>query len=92
MDEVRNIPLSQDAALVLALAGTPPRGDGVVDQVCRRAKQFAAARDAPSVGTVDLLFAVMDQYDRLFDRALYLRGTSRDELLERLAAVEKPAG
>jgi len=37
-----------------------------------------------TVGTPDLLFAVLDVYGRLFDRVLYLRGTSREELAERL--------
>ena len=29
---------------------------------------------------------MLDVYDKLFDRALYLRGTSREELVERLTA------
>jgi hypothetical protein len=67
--------------------GTPPLGRDVdiVKDVARRAEVFAAARGAESTGTGDLLFAVMDVYGKLFDRALYLRGSSRDELLERLA-------
>ena len=141
MTEARQIPLSQDAALVVALAGTampfahsaedeaerwlramrlhghvgralqalgvgeaplmtgseqpeaplgtPPMGAGAVEQVTRRARHFAAARDGGAVGTADLLFAVLDLYGRLFERALYLRGTSREELVERLAAVER---
>jgi hypothetical protein len=133
------IPLSQDAALVVALAGTampfarsgqdeverwlralrlhgqvggalqalgvgeaplssgpgadqleeegaaPPLGAGVLDAVTRRATLLATARKAEAVGTADLLFALMDVYGKLFDRLLYLRGTSRDELGERLA-------
>jgi hypothetical protein len=137
--ERRTIPLSQDAALVVALAGTampfahsaedeaerwlralrmhgqvgvalqalgvgeaplmtgsePPRerppgnrpfGPEVVDRVASGARLFAAARHAPTVGTGDVLFAVLQVYGRLFDRVLYVRGTSRDELLESLAA------
>jgi hypothetical protein len=144
MDEARQIPFSQDAALVIALAGTampfshsaedeaerwlrafrlhghvgialqalgvgeaplmtgsewangertgtPPHGDAAVEQVNRRAGDFALLRAATSVGTVDLLFAVLELYGRLFDRALYLRGSSREELLERLAANETAA-
>ncbi len=53
-----------------------------------RASELAGARDADTVGTPDLLFAVLDVYGRLFDRVLYLRGTSREELSERLAASE----
>jgi hypothetical protein len=69
--------------------GTPPLGreQDIVKDVARRAEVFAAARGAESTGTADLLFAVMDVYGELFDRALYLRGSSRDELLDRLAAA-----
>ena len=139
MTHGRHIPLSQDAALVVALAGTaipfahsaedeaerwlramrlhgqvgsilqalgvgeaplmtgsehdhagghgtPNMGPDVLDEVTTRASEFAAAREAENVGTPDILFAVLDVYDKLFDRALYLRGTSRDELVERLTA------
>jgi len=143
----RNIPLSQDAALVTALAGTampfahsaedeaerwlralrlhgqvgvalqglgvgesplmtgsdpepdgpgtPPLGPDVLDEVTRRASQFAAAREAETIGTADLLFAVLDVYGKLFDRMLYLRGTGREELTERLSgehAAHEPHG
>jgi hypothetical protein len=64
--------------------GTPPLGVDVLDEVTRRAGDFAEARAAETVGTPDLLFAVLDVYGRLFDRVLYLRGTSREELAERL--------
>jgi hypothetical protein len=67
--------------------GTPPMGPDVLDEVTRRAGGFAAAREAETVGTPDLLFAVFDLYGQLFDRVLYLRGTSREELTERLAAA-----
>jgi len=135
----RHIPLSQDAALVVALAGTaipfahsaedeaerwlramrlhgqvgsilqalgvgeaplmtgsehehseghgsPNLGPDVLDHVTECATKFALARDAENVGTPDILFAVLEVYDTLFDRALYLRGTSREELVERLTA------
>jgi hypothetical protein len=140
----RNIPLSQDAALVVALAGTampfahsaedeaerwlralrlhgqvgvalqglgvgesplmtgsdrdadgpgtPPLGPEVLDEVTRRAGEFAAGRQAETIGTADLLFAVLDVYGKLFDRVLYLRGTSRDELAERLSGETAPHG
>jgi hypothetical protein len=68
--------------------GTPPLGPKAVDEVTRRAATFAAARRAGTTGTADLLFAVLETYGKLFDRALYIRGTSRDELVERLAAGE----
>jgi hypothetical protein len=66
--------------------GTPTLGPNVLDDVTERATQFALAREAETVGTPDILFAVLDVYDSLFDRALYLRGTSREELVERLTA------
>jgi hypothetical protein len=64
--------------------GTTPLGVEVLDEVTKRAGDFAEARHADTVGTPDLLFAVLDVYGRLFDRVLYLRGTSREELAERL--------
>jgi hypothetical protein len=67
--------------------GTPPLGTEVLEQVTDSAAEFATARGAETVGTTDILFAVLDLYGKLFDRALYLRGTSRDELVERLTAA-----
>ena len=139
-DEHKQIPLSQDAALVLALAGTavafshsaedeaerwlralrlhgrvgqalqalgvgesplttgseprpgrPPLGPAVVDCAMTRAQDYASRRGAPTVGTTELLFALMELYGRMFDRALYLRGASWEELLERLSTVEAEA-
>ena len=140
MTEGRQIPLSQDAALVVALVGTaipfahsaedeaerwlramrlhgqvgstlqalgvgesplmnggehgpteghgtPPLGTEVLEKVTDRAAEFATGRGAENVGTTDILFAVFEVYDRLFDRVLYMRGTSRDELVERLKAA-----
>jgi hypothetical protein len=138
-----HIPLSQDAALVVALAGTampfahsaedeaerwlralrlhgqvgatlqalgvgesplteestghetPPLGPGALDEVARRAADFAAGREAQTAGTTDLLFAVFDVYGELFDRTLYLRGTGREELVEKLVgpgAAQGPQG
>ena len=138
----RHIPLSQDAALVVALAGTafaqsaadaaerwlralrlhgqvgatlqalgvgeaplmtsteseqpepgtPPLGADVLDDVTHRAAEYAAGREAQSVGTADLLFAVFDVYGKLFERALYTRGTGRDELVEKLSSVTHTQG
>jgi hypothetical protein len=64
--------------------GTPNLGPDVLEDVTNRASEFALARQAENVGTPDILFAVLDVYGKLFDRALYLRGTSREELVERL--------
>jgi hypothetical protein len=55
------------------------------DEVTARSRDMALQRGAPAVGTIDILFACFDLYGSAFDRALYVRGTSRDELLERLA-------
>lgn len=67
--------------------GTPSLGPDVLDSVAKRASQLAAAREAETVSTCDILFAVLDVYGKLFDRALYMRGTSREELTERLTAA-----
>jgi hypothetical protein len=67
--------------------GTPNMGPDILDEVTERAEQFASTREAETVGTPDILFAVLDVYGKLFDRALYLRGTSRDELVERLTSA-----
>ena len=63
-----------------------PLGEDVVEMVTQRAYEFARARRAGAVGTVDVLFGLFAVYGRVFDRALYVRGTSREELIERLPA------
>jgi hypothetical protein len=64
-------------------------GDDVVGQVTRRAVRFARCRRSSTVATVDVLFALLDVYGKAFDRALYIRGTTRAELLERLSSDEQ---
>ena len=54
-------------------------------QVSEAAGRFALGRGAQAVATVDVLFAIFQIYGGTFDRALYIRGTSREELVERLA-------
>jgi hypothetical protein len=61
-------------------------GDDIVHTVAESAKYFARESDSPTVGTVHVLFAVLAHYGHTFDRALYVRGTTREELLERLAS------
>jgi hypothetical protein len=56
-----------------------------VDEVAERSRDMALQRGAAAVGTVDVLFACFDVYGGAFERALYIRGTSRDELVERIA-------
>jgi len=74
-----------------ATAGRATREEDVVERVVRGACHFAHERRATSVGTPDLLFALLEIYGGLIDRALYLRGTSREEVLECLAAVSPTA-
>ena len=73
---------SQPAAV--RLLRRRPLGEDVVEIVSRRAEELAQARDADAVCTVDVLFALFAVYGGAFDRALYVRGTTRDELVERL--------
>jgi len=63
-----------------------PLGEDIVEIVSQRADDFARARGSGAVCTVDVLFALFAVYGKTFDRALYIRGTSREELLERLPA------
>ena len=68
-----------------------PLGQDPVADVTQAARRLAGKRGARAAGTVDVLFAVIGVYGKAFDRALYIRGTSREELLERLPA-EAEAG
>ena len=63
-------------------------GENSVHEVAAVAARYAAGRSAKLVGTIDVLFAVFEVYGKSFDRALYVRGASREELIERLAATE----
>jgi glutathione S-transferase len=63
-----------------------PLGEDVVQMVIQHAREFASSRGAGAVCTVDVLFALFAVYGKTFDRALYVRGTSREELIERLPA------
>ena len=133
-----HIPLSEDAALVTALAGTamafshcaedeaerwlralrlhgqvgtalgvgeapleseavgdvcedpashPPLGETALRETVLEAERRALARRARAVGTADLLLALLDVYGEPLDEALALRGATRDEVIERLAAM-----
>ena len=48
------------------------------------AARIADERAAATVGTVDVLRAVMQVYGDSFDRVLQSYGTDRDEVLERI--------
>ena len=67
-----------------ALRHKPEKVPGV-EEVTERSRDMALQRGAPAVGTIDILFACFDLYGKGIDRALYVRGTSRDELLEKIA-------
>jgi hypothetical protein len=69
-----------------------PLGEDPVADVSLAARRLASKRGARAAATVDVLFAVIGVYGKTFDRALYIRGTSVEELLTRLATpVETPA-
>jgi len=61
---------------------TKPLGETGVEQVAQTAELLAAERGAESIGTQHLLLAVCDVYGELFERTLYVRGTSSAELIE----------
>jgi hypothetical protein len=84
---VPEAPLSTHARPAPSPTAIPPAGVDPVDAICRRAERMANARAADRVSTIDVLFAVLATYGGSFDRALYIRGTSREELLERLVSV-----
>jgi hypothetical protein len=86
---VPEAPLMTHARPAPSPTAGPPAGVDPVDVICRRAVGMATARTADRVGTLDVLFAVLETYGSLFDRALYIRGTSREELLERVASAER---
>lgn len=68
-------------------ASTPPLGEPALDRAVREAERRAIERHAEAVGTADLLLALLDVYGDPLDHALALRGATRDEVIERLAAM-----
>ncbi len=64
----------------------PGQGGEVVAAIGEGAVHVAEARGATTVGTDDVLVAVMDFYGPDFSRVLEVHGTDRDEVLERLRA------
>jgi hypothetical protein len=84
---VPEAPLMTYARPVPSPATASPGSGDPVDAICRRAVRLANARAADRVATLDILFAVFATYAQAFDRALYIRGTSREELLERLVST-----
>jgi hypothetical protein len=72
---------------VLAPASAP-RSDArdAVVRVTEHAVQIASRRGAPTVGTADVLIAVIHVYGEDFERVLRAHGTDSREVLDRLAA------
>src|SRR3954452_3177763 len=68
-----------------------PLGEDPVADVSLAARRLAAKRGARAAATVDVLFAVIGVYGKTFDRALYIRGTSVEELIGRLAVQANEA-
>jgi hypothetical protein len=66
-----------------------PLGEDPVADVHAAARRLATKRGVRSAATVDVLFAVIGVYGKTFDRALYIRGTSVEELIGRLAAADR---
>lgn len=81
-------PLESDAEP--QAADTPPFGEDVLERVTSCAAKHATDRQAGSVATGDLMLGVIDVYGDLFERVLYVRGTSSQELIEHLGD-EHPA-
>ena len=73
----KDVPIAERAETVKKIAAL----------FAERADELACQRAVPCVGTIDLLFALFEIYGGLMDRALYLRGTSRDELAAHLSAI-----
>ncbi|MGO9489737.1 MAG: hypothetical protein ACLQBB_12000 [Solirubrobacteraceae bacterium] len=66
------------------VAADQPVGEDVVAKVGQTAALVAGRRGSPSVGTRDVLIAVMEVYGAEFDHVLRAHGTDRDEVLARL--------
>jgi hypothetical protein len=84
---VGEAPLSTTAQpQAIRLLRSRPLGENPVSTVTEAARRLAGQRGAPLAGTIDVLFGVCGVYGKAFDRALYIRGTSCEELFERLAS------
>jgi hypothetical protein len=85
---VGEAPLESPAAGPDEHGVTESLGKSAVNAVGEAAGALARERGAQVVTTVDVLFAVIQLYGRAFDRALYVRGATREELIDRLSGVE----
>ena len=86
---VGEAPLESGAAVDVCdePSASPPLGEPALDRTVREAERRALARHAEAVGTADLLLALLDVYGEPIDHALELRGATRAEVIERLAAM-----
>jgi ATP-dependent Clp protease ATP-binding subunit ClpA len=68
----------------------PAKADGrdVIARVTQHAARLASRRGADTVGTTDVLVAVMHTYGGDFDRVLRAHGTDSREVIERLATKQ----
>ena len=79
-----------EAPLTEGKEGAPAEAEGdsaetdAVDRVTEAAQRSAGDRGSEMVCTLDVLRGVIEVYDAAFDQTLEVRGTSREELLERL--------
>ena len=86
---VGEAPLQSEAAAEVCddPSSSPPLGEPALTRTVREAERRALDRRARAVGTADLLLALLDVYGEPIDEALALRGATRDEVIERLAAM-----
>ncbi len=94
-DAVAQVPAERDAVAQVpaerdAVAQVPAERDAVA-QVTEQAVAIAAQRGAGGVSTKDLLLAVIHIYGEDFEHVLRAHGTDRDEVLQKLAAADRPA-
>lgn len=79
----------------VAAGGSDADGSGTAADSVTRVRALAAAiaadREAATIGTVDLLLAVMTVYGDAFDEELRVHGTSSIELIECLGSSPDPA-
>jgi hypothetical protein len=80
---VSEVPLPREG---VNLEADPARADAV-SAVTERLAQIVDEREVHSVGTTEVLMAVMHVYGEDFDRVLRAHGTDPEEVLERLGAA-----
>lgn len=84
-----------DAQPEAAAQGKPERSEtsaqDTLTAITAAASRFAEQQGASSVGTLDILRAVMEHYGAAFDRALTCRCIDSAELEQRLALEATPA-